>query len=777
MELRDFAEQVLFATTLEEKLRCPTGLTDDHPGPPLITPAAPGRPAELRFKPPVSGKAEFPGLHQLENKTERGRLLHFFANHELLATELMALVLLKFPEAPAAFRKGLLQTLKDEQEHTRLYIERMRACGIEFGELPVSGYFWRCVSPMENPMDYVASLSLTFEQANLDFARHFARGFAAVGDSDTARLLEKIYRDEIGHVAYGLKWFRRWKQPGESDWDAFCRTLKFPLSPQRAKGFTLNVEGRRAAGLEPEFIAQLNVYSQSKGRTPSVFVFNPFAEGRIGEGKTFNANKHQLQLARDLENLPQFLCRQDDVVLVGRRPSVEFLSAIKEAGFALPEFVELATASAIVANSSPMHSEVGRVTPCAPGFNFAAGGAHGVRRPTSALPLEEKAPSRNPTAISHLTHRKLGRLRPWAWGPDSLELLKPLFANVTGEARRADQRFNDGLAQLYSKVWSAEFLKNFLARERRGNESLTSPSEISQRLLTWSPAENWLCTKEEVGLVVNSTAEALAAIADIRGRGHHRIVVKEALGLAGNNAMRLFESEVLETHRRWMAKVLNSGRQLVVEPWLERVLDFSVQLEMSADGLKLCGYTGLLNDAKGQFQGNFAESHHHKRIPAKVVALFSEPDISNRLLELYAGIFTALEAELRRVDFVGPIGIDAFVYRGAAGAVRLKPIVEINPRYTMGRVLVELMKQTCQGSCGSLRLVNHVQLRTEACESFPAYARALNERFPLQLEGEPFSRIRTGARCLNDPAMAQVCLAVFQVGRTLDEVWLGGSMR
>ncbi|MGN6644272.1 MAG: DUF455 family protein, partial [Verrucomicrobiota bacterium] len=225
MELRAFAEQVLFATSLEEKLRCPEGITDERPGPALMTPETPGRPVELRFKPQVSGKAEFPGLHQLEQQRERGRLLHFFANHELLATELMALVILRFPDAPAAFRKGVLQTLKDEQEHTRLYIERMKDCGIQFGELPVSGYFWRSVSTMENPMDYVSSLCLTFEQANLDFARHFARGFAQVGDASTAKLLEKIYRDEIGHVAYGLKWFRRWKNPNESDWDAFCRQL------------------------------------------------------------------------------------------------------------------------------------------------------------------------------------------------------------------------------------------------------------------------------------------------------------------------------------------------------------------------------------------------------------------------------------------------------------------------------------------------------------------------------------------------------------------------
>ena len=69
----------------------------------------------------------------------------------------MALVLLKFPDAPAAFRKGVLETLKDEQEHTRLYMERMKSCGIEFGAIPVSGYFWRAVSGMESPMDYVAA--------------------------------------------------------------------------------------------------------------------------------------------------------------------------------------------------------------------------------------------------------------------------------------------------------------------------------------------------------------------------------------------------------------------------------------------------------------------------------------------------------------------------------------------------------------------------------------------------------------------------------------------
>ncbi len=713
MELREFAERVLFATTLEEKLLRPADITDERPGPAFVTPAAPGRPKELQFKATGEARDSFPGTKNLEQESERGKLLHFFANHELLATELMALVLLKFPDAPAAFRKGVYQTLKDEQEHTQLYLARMKECGVHFGELPVSGYFWRSVSVMENPMDYVSSLCLTFEQANLDFARHFAQGFATVGDDATAKLLDKIYRDEIGHVAYGLKWFRRWKNPDESDWKAFCRQLKFPLSPQRAKGITLNVAGRRAAGLDTAFIAELDVFSQSKGRTPNVFVFNPFAEACIAHGKSFNSTKHQAQLARDLANLPQFLCRQDDIVLVNQRPSVEFLSDIKQAGFALPEFVELDRRAA-------------------------------------------------------LQERKLGRLRPWAWGPDSAEMLEPLFANLTGEKRTATGSFNPGIAQLYSKAWGAALLKKILNSGRAALPRSPNKEAAQQR----RPTNNeWLCFEHEVGVAVNSLADTLAAIETIRRRGHHKIVIKEALGLAGSNAVRLFETEILETHRRWITNAVENHRQLVVEPWLERVLDFSVQLEISGDGLKLCGYTGLINDAKGQFQANVAMPGHQKKIPANLIALFTEPpDIAQRLHALYADIFTLLEEELRRANYSGPVGIDAFAYCDADGKIRLKPVVEINPRYTMGRLTVELMKHAAPGSRGLFQLVSLKQALAEGFTDFAACARSLSERFPIHLKGEPSPRISEGAICLNDPAQAQVCLAVFHVVHTAGAV-------
>jgi hypothetical protein len=451
-------------------------------------------------------------------------------------------------------------------------------------------------------------------------------------------------------------------------------------------------------------------------RTPSVFVFNPFAEGYIAHGKAYTPVKHQAMLAEDLANVPQFLCQPDDIVLLAKRPSLGFLNALQQAGFQLPEFVEL---------------REGRINPA-----------------------------------ESLCHRKLGSLRPWAWGPDSVKLLEPLCARTVSETRSAAQYFNEEVARLYSKAWSADFLRKVLAYCCGGHEASFVGAGARSHPGA-EAAEPWLCSEQEVGVVVDTLEDALGAIAAIRSRGHHRVVAKEAHGLAGHNAIRLWEPEILPAQRQWLAHALRNSRKLVVEPWLERELDFSVHLEMGQRGLKLCGYTGLVNDRKGQFLANWTEAGYSRSLLAKVAALFREhADISVYLQRLYREIAALLEAELRRVGFVGPASIDAFVYRTPQGDCRLKPVVEINPRYTMGRLTLELMRHTSPGCCGLFRLVTRVQARGEGFADLSSYACSLGKRLPLRLEGEPVSKILQGALCLNDPGQARVCLATFEVSPT-----------
>jgi len=381
MQMREAAERVLFGGSLEEKLRlAPLDARDDSPGKAILTPqGGPARPPSLELG-EKGVKVKFPGTHRLDDDRERGVMLHFLANHELLAAELMALVLLKFPDAPKEYRAGVYEAMREEQMHTLMYLRRMRECGIEFGELPLNDFFWKLVAPVETPLDFVTRLNLTFEQANLDFSKHYAELFRQVGDTGTAVVLEKIYQDEIGHVGHGVKWFRHWKRHGTTDWEAFRAAQEFPLSPARAKGIApFNAEGRRLAGLDEDFIRKLELFEQSRGRTPVVAWFNSDAENHVmaaTSGTHYDANKHALALEADLEILALTWCRKDDVALLRQSPSQEHLAHLKASGLELPEIV-------------------------------------------AAKDLDS------------LAGRKLGGLRPWAWSPDASKLLQPLADDVS----------------------------------------------------------------------------------------------------------------------------------------------------------------------------------------------------------------------------------------------------------------------------------------------------------------------------------------------------------
>src|SRR5215831_18925835 len=125
MELRDWAIAILSADRLEDKLFYPDKLTDFAPGAPIIW-QEPTRPPGLHFQ-RHNHSEKLPPLSELSCSDKRAICLHRFAGHELLAVEIMAFALLAFPQAPKHFRKGLANTLREEQWHVQLYLRRLKA--------------------------------------------------------------------------------------------------------------------------------------------------------------------------------------------------------------------------------------------------------------------------------------------------------------------------------------------------------------------------------------------------------------------------------------------------------------------------------------------------------------------------------------------------------------------------------------------------------------------------------------------------------------------------
>ncbi|MGI8604803.1 MAG: ferritin-like domain-containing protein [Verrucomicrobiales bacterium] len=682
MTVRDFAERVLFSTDLAGKLDpVPGELSDNMRGRFAPAPRSPGRPSGLHLAVSGDERAEFPRQHQLRDERSRGQLLHFFANHELLATELMALALLKFPEAPSAFRRGLLHTLAEEQQHTQWYVERMRAYGIEFGDFPVNGFFWNAVADMASPLDYVARLPLTFEQANLDFSLHYRDVFLRAGDAETAALFERIHEDEIGHVAYGWRWFQKWKARNEDDFDALARRLAFPLSPAWAKGkLPLDIEGRRQAGLGDAFIRRLELFSRSRGRTPRVYLFNPGAEFQFAPQKKDRASE---ALARDVDLLPMALARREDILVVRQTPREAHLRKLRDAGFEVPE-IEVLTAAGRLAEDSL------------------------TRR------------------------RKLGGLRPWAWAPDAAQILEPLASQVGGAERRPD--CHEKTRQLYSKEFGAKILGQ-----------LGDP---------------------DAGVVISCLAALRSADAAIRSRGHREILLKPAFGLAGRGHRRV--AEIGSEEEKWAAGYFAAHGQIVAEPWLDRVADFSAQCEVDSRGdLRLKGFTSLETTPAGRFIACSASAQFANLFRPEIARFFHGDGRGPWLRAFYEErVFPVLHPALRAVRFYGALGIDAFIHRDTEGVLHLRPVVEINPRFTMGRVAWEILRITAPHRKVRFSIATLATARVEGFRSLQEYAARLETTDPVvNATGPGPPKISTGTLILNDATRAHRFLAVLQVAK------------
>lgn len=268
MELREFAERVLLSPSLEAKLeRVGTAFTDDRPGE-AVRVSEPVRPDNLQFAPRRTAPG-MPHPDSFADPARRALAHHIMANHELQALEVMAWVLLAFPEAPREFRLGVAEVMRDEQRHTKMHAERAASLGLTFGERPVNCYIWKKALEFANVLDYLAGLPLTFEGRNLDHTLEFERYFLAVGDAKSAAIMRHIHLDEIEHVRFGYEWLRRLKPAEASEWETYLAHLKWPLRPDKGIGDEFQVESRRQAGLSDDFIGQLCRTAQAHGTAES----------------------------------------------------------------------------------------------------------------------------------------------------------------------------------------------------------------------------------------------------------------------------------------------------------------------------------------------------------------------------------------------------------------------------------------------------------------------------------------------------------------------------
>lgn len=661
----------------------PDDLTDARPGPVVAVPSLPGRPYGLQLD-AARERVPFPGLHELARAGMRGRLLHFFANHELLATELMALALLRFPDADPRFRVGLVRTIAEEQRHLTMYHARMQDDGVELGEIPVSPFFWDCLSKMEAPIDFVTGMSLTFEQANLDFSRFYAGAFREIGDVATADVLDVVYREEIGHVKHGLMWFERMRDDvaDVSTFDAWVKRLPSPLTPVRARGGVFDEEGRRLAGFSEDYITRVRVIGASRGRPPGLWYFNPSCDHRWLHGDMHPQTKGATAVERDFDLLPMFLAATDDVVAVQKEPSTEFLIGLQSLGFKIP-------AIALQHGDGPMEVDA----------------------------------------------RQLSSLHPWGWSDDMARRLGPLGKRLIHEGQPLAARA-DIARRVNRKSFAVEVLLSLVV-------------ELDDARVS---------AAETVGVSFES-AEAAFAEVQARWEAGDKVVIKADHGTSGRNMIRVRDEADIAKAAAWLRNAFKHQPAVVIEPWLDRVADLSVLSKIDGEGCVTHeGITRFLSDRRGQYRGAVLGKPTFG-LDAELVRFFHDsgrdPSWVDRTLRLAA---ERVGAALHARGYIGPFGVDAFIHR-VDGALRLRPLVEVNARYTMGNVALGLSKQLDGGVHGYWWIV-----RASDVGDLATFVAALTRLAPPTTTGAGTQlRIISGAVFTTEPTTAEAYLSLMTV--------------
>jgi uncharacterized ferritin-like protein (DUF455 family) len=251
-----WAREFVLATDLASKLAPPAPPTSWERAPVACRLTGPGRPPELTL---ASRAPKSPGIHALQSPERRAELMHTFLHHELQAAELMAFALLAFPEAPLAFRRGLLRVLADEVRHAGLYQAYLTTLGFSYGSFPVRDWFWERVPKCPSPAHFAALMGIGFEGGNLDHTQRFAERLRAAGDERGAELEERIGHEEIPHVRFALSWFRHFA--GGDSFALWTSYLVPPLTPTVMRGAPINKESRRKSGMTEQFIDDLEAWS------------------------------------------------------------------------------------------------------------------------------------------------------------------------------------------------------------------------------------------------------------------------------------------------------------------------------------------------------------------------------------------------------------------------------------------------------------------------------------------------------------------------------------
>lgn len=166
-------------------------------------PVEPGRDVEIR---PIRELPPKKGLSFLDGQA---RLLHDLASIELQAMELAFRTLAEFQDAPSEFREELTKITLEEGRHLELCLQALDEMRMPWGSFPTHLGLWQSVSSTDSLLDRIVIVHRYLEGSGLDASDHLRERLSGVTNAHVHKVVAVIATDEIAHVEFGSRWYRK----------------------------------------------------------------------------------------------------------------------------------------------------------------------------------------------------------------------------------------------------------------------------------------------------------------------------------------------------------------------------------------------------------------------------------------------------------------------------------------------------------------------------------------------------------------------------------------
>lgn len=288
------------------------------------------------------------------------------------------------------------------------------------------------------------------------------------------------------------------------------------------------------------------------------------------------------------------------------------------------------------------------------------------------------------------------RILPWGWSPAAHRLLNPLKQTSSEKFKQSPvATWKDEYRDIYSKKFALDILIKILPL--LPPELVTEPGQVPQ-----------ICkTKQQIEALLGEWGA---------------LMVKAPWSSSGRGLQRVTKTPVVPKVWDKLLGIINDQGYAVVEPYLDKVLDMSLQFRLVNGEISFIGISRFFTDEKGQYQGNYLNGWPH--FIGREETEFAE-SVTGILVPHLTSI---LEKSILSKYYEGNFGVDTLIFRDKKGDLRINPCLEINVKHTMGLLSLQLEKLLAPGRQGIYKICYNKGI------SFQTYAEAMKKRFPPEFK-------------------------------------------